>query len=77
MNCPVAFSAQQPRLVADADLGVRVGDREREKVIARLGQAFTQGYLSLTDYEARLDKMFAFAVEHTGGFDNGDAGLGA
>jgi hypothetical protein len=23
--------------------GVRVGDREREKVITRLGQAFTQG----------------------------------
>jgi len=56
MNCPVALSAQQPRLMADADLGVRVGDREREKVIARLGQAFTQGYLSLTDYEARLDQ---------------------
>jgi hypothetical protein len=42
--------------MADADLGVRVGDREREKVIARLGQAFTQGYLSLTDYETRLDQ---------------------
>jgi hypothetical protein len=34
--------------------GVRVGDREREKVISRLGQAFAQGYLSLPEYETRL-----------------------
>jgi hypothetical protein len=44
--------------MANADLNIRVGDREREKVIARLGQAFTQGYLSIPDYETRLDQAF-------------------
>ena len=39
----------------NSDLDVRVGGREREKVIARLGQAFSQGYLSIPDYETRLD----------------------
>jgi Domain of unknown function (DUF1707)/2TM domain len=58
MNCPVAASAQRPHPMANADLGVRIGDREREKVIARLGQAFTQGYLSIPEYETRLDRAF-------------------
>ena len=58
MNCPVAVSAQRPHRPASADLGVRVGDREREKAIACLGQAFTQGYLSIPDYETRLDQAF-------------------
>jgi Domain of unknown function (DUF1707)/2TM domain len=35
---------------------VRVGDREREKVVTRLGQAFAQGYLSSLEYETRLDR---------------------
>jgi hypothetical protein len=56
MNHPVAASAQQPRPSTNADPGVRIGDREREKAIARLGQAFTQGYLSIPDYETRLDQ---------------------
>ena len=42
----------------NSDLDVRVGDREREKVIARLGQAFSQGYLSIPEYETRLDQAF-------------------
>lgn len=58
MNCPVAASAQRPHRPANADLGIRVDDREREKVIARLGQAFTQGYLSIPDYQTRLDRAF-------------------
>src|ERR1700721_4555489 len=58
MNCPVAVSAQRPHRPANADLGVRGGAREREKVVARLGQAFTQGYLSIPDYETRLDRAF-------------------
>jgi Domain of unknown function (DUF1707)/2TM domain len=62
MNCAIAASVQRPQPTVDP--GVRVGDREREKVIARLGQAFAQGYLSLPDYETRLDR----AVEaHTVG----------
>jgi Domain of unknown function (DUF1707)/2TM domain len=56
MNCPAAASAQRPH--RPASLGVRVGDHEREKVIARLGQAFTQGYLSIPEYQTRLDRAF-------------------
>jgi hypothetical protein len=56
MNCVIAASVQQPQPTADP--GVRVGDREREKVISRLGQAFAQGYLSISDYESRLDQAF-------------------
>ncbi len=56
MNCVIAASVQPPHPTAGP--GVRVGDREREKVISRLGQAFTQGYLSIPDYEARLDQAF-------------------
>jgi hypothetical protein len=56
MNCVIAASVQRPHPTADPD--VRVGDREREKVTSRLGQAFTQGYLSIPDYEARLDQAF-------------------
>jgi Domain of unknown function (DUF1707)/2TM domain len=56
MNYVIAASVHRPHPTADP--GVRVGDREREKVISRLGQAFTQGYLSIPDYEARLDQAF-------------------
>jgi hypothetical protein len=41
MNSMVTVSTRRPHPSANADLG----DREREKVIARLGQAFAQGYL--------------------------------
>jgi hypothetical protein len=56
MNCPVAVvaAAQQPQPSPNPDF--RAGDREREKVISRLGQAFAQGYLSMPDYENRLDQ---------------------
>jgi hypothetical protein len=56
MNCIVTGSARRLHSPANADLGVRVGDREREKVIAHLGQAFAQGYLSIPEYETRLDQ---------------------
>ncbi len=56
MNCVIAASVQRPHPTADP--GVRIGDYEREKVVARLGQAFAQGYLSIADYEARLDQVF-------------------
>jgi hypothetical protein len=60
MNCPVAVAvaASAQRAQPSANPTVRVGDREREKVIARLGQAFAQGYLSMPDYETRLDQAF-------------------
>jgi hypothetical protein len=56
MTYSVAASVPRPHPLTNADLGVRVGDREREKAITRLGQAFAQGYLSMPDYEARLDQ---------------------
>jgi hypothetical protein len=58
MNCHVAAATQRPRPFANAAPDVRVGDPEREQVIARLGQAVAQGYLSLPDYETRLDQAF-------------------
>jgi hypothetical protein len=57
MNSTVtAVSARRPHHPANGDPGVRVGDRERDKVVARLGQAFTQGYLSIPEYDTRLDQ---------------------
>lgn len=38
---------------------LRVGDPERERIAARLGLAFTQGYLSIEEYENRLGQAFA------------------
>jgi Domain of unknown function (DUF1707)/2TM domain len=51
-----AISVRRSHRPADSDPGVRVGDREREKVVTRLGQAFSQGYLSMPEYETRLDQ---------------------
>ena len=51
-----AITALPAQRTHDPANGVRVGDREREKVIARLGQAFTQGYLSIPEYETRLNQ---------------------
>ena len=59
MNCPVAVSAQRPDRPANADLGVRVGDREREKTADQLGQALAQGYLAMDEYETRLQAAFS------------------
>ena len=57
MNSMVtALPARRAHHPANGDPHLRVGDREREKVISRLGQAFAQGYLSMPDYENRLDQ---------------------
>lgn len=47
-----------PRRRATADPAVRVGGPERERTAAVLGQAFTQGYLSMAEYETRLGRAF-------------------
>jgi uncharacterized membrane protein YccC len=39
--------------------GVRVGDRERERAVDALGQAMTQGYLTLAEYEQRIGTVYA------------------
>lgn len=65
MNTTITvLPAQRAHDPAYDDPRLRVGDREREKVITRLGQAFAQGYLSIPEYETRLDQ----ALEaHTAG----------
>ena len=37
---------------------LRVGEREREQAADRLGSAFAQGYLTMDEYEARLEQAF-------------------
>lgn len=37
---------------------IRIGDSERERTAALLGQALTQGYLSLEEYEPRVGRVF-------------------
>jgi fatty acid desaturase len=37
---------------------VRAGDREREKTADQLGQALSQGYLEMDEYETRLQAAF-------------------
>lgn len=41
------------------DSAVRVGDSERAYAADQLGQAFSQGYLSMEEYETRLGRAFA------------------
>ncbi|OBB83773.1 hypothetical protein A5781_09405 [Mycobacterium sp. 852002-30065_SCH5024008] len=36
----------------------RAGDRDRERAVERLGQAFAQGYLQLDEYEQRVQAVF-------------------
>jgi hypothetical protein len=36
----------------------RVGDRDRQKTAARLGQALAQGYLDLGEYEQRVQTVY-------------------
>lgn len=38
---------------------VRAGDRERDKTADQLGQALSQGYLAMEEYETRLQDAFA------------------
>lgn len=48
--------------MADTDLHTvettRAGDRERERTADDLGQALTQGYLAMPEYEDRLQSTF-------------------
>lgn len=38
---------------------MRVGDRQRERTAARLGQALEQGYLAIAEYDARMGEVYA------------------
>ncbi|MEZ0364162.1 DUF1707 domain-containing protein [Mycobacterium sp. pUA109] len=56
-----------PRLRSTADAALRVGDPERERTAAILGQAMSQGYLSMAEYETRVSR--AFEAQTTGGLN--------
>lgn len=53
---------------ATPDPAMRIGDPERERTAARLGQALAQGYLSMEEYETRVGRAFeaqtAGALKH-------------
>jgi hypothetical protein len=59
MHTLIPFEAQPVRHRRATDPGQRVGDRERERTVDRLGQAFSQGYLSMTEYDSRLQQAVA------------------
>ena len=50
------------------DPSARVGDPERERAATQLGQAFSQGYLSMAEYDTRL--QHAFQTETAGALDD-------
>ena len=48
-----------PTTTAPTATAVRAGDRERERTANQLGQALSQGYLAMDEYETRLQATFA------------------
>jgi hypothetical protein len=46
-------------MTAPAVTSVRAGDRDRERTANQLGQALSQGYLAMDEYENRLQATFA------------------
>jgi hypothetical protein len=46
-------------MTAPTAMSVRAGDSDREKTAGLLGQALSQGYLEMDDYESRLQATFA------------------
>ena len=56
------------RFVTPSDSAVRVGDAERGRTADHLGQAFTQGYLSMEEYERRL--AWAFEAQTAGALED-------
>ena len=42
---------------------IRAGDADREATARLLGQVFTQGYLTMPEYEARLQDAFAATTQ--------------
>ncbi len=46
-------------MTAPTTTSVRAGDRDRERTANHLGQALSQGYLAMDEYETRLQATFA------------------
>lgn len=56
MNTVATHGLQRQAHHRETDPGMRVGDAERERTAARLGQALSLGYLSIEDYDARVQQ---------------------
>jgi hypothetical protein len=67
MSTTIAQSSGR-RARRDIDPNARIGDPERERTTARIGQALSQGYLSLDEYESRLGE--ALAAQTAGELDH-------
>jgi len=48
-----------PTTTAPTATSVRAGDHDRERTANQLGQALSQGYLAMDEYETRLQATFA------------------
>jgi hypothetical protein len=48
-----------PTITAQTAALVRAGDRDRERTASLLGQALSQGYLAMDEYDTRLQATFA------------------
>jgi hypothetical protein len=46
-------------MTAPTAMPVRAGDSDRERIANQLGQALSQGYLAMDEYETRLQATFA------------------
>jgi uncharacterized protein DUF1707/2TM domain-containing protein len=46
-------------MTAPTAMSVRAGDSDRERIANQLGQALSQGYLAMDEYETRLQATFA------------------
>jgi hypothetical protein len=68
MNTTVAPSSRRRVRHYNVDPKTRIGDPERERTTSRLGQAFSQGYLSLDEYESRLGE--ALTAQTAGDLDD-------
>jgi hypothetical protein len=62
------LAPHQYRRHVGTDPNTRVGDPERERTATRLGQAFSQGYLSMDEYDTRLQR--AFQADTGGALEN-------
>ena len=49
---------KRPTTTVAASPSDRAGDRDRQKTAAYLGQALTQGYLEMDEYEQRVQTVF-------------------
>jgi hypothetical protein len=51
-----------PTTTAPTTTSVRAGDRDRERTANQLGQALSQGYLAMDEYENRLQAAYVAMV---------------